>query len=179
MKGSVFNGFEKFVTDVFGLEKWQEIIDSGASSTNGIYLASELYDDDEIKKLLAALSGIANIESSCLQRDFGQFIFPVLYNSLIDMLSDIDDLFDFLIAVDNVIHVEVQKLDPQAYTPTLFYDQPDENTLLIRYISNRKMCYFAEGLIFGAAEKFCNEIKVSQDCCLNEGHEHCIIRVNR
>ena len=95
----------------------------------------------------------------------------------ISLVKDIDNLFDFMRAVDNVIHIEVQKSDPLAYTPTLLYDQPQNNLLVVRYMSHRKMCHFAEGLILGAATHFNQKASISQSKCMCKGDDHCLIRV--
>jgi len=179
MKGSVLNGFENFVVDQYGLDKWQAIIDGGASTTEGIYLIPELYADTEIVSLITSLSEKINKDGSSIQREFGQYLFPVLFSSISTLVQEITDLFDFLITVDKVIHVEVQKSDPQAYMPTLYFDSPNKQTLIVRYISSRKMCYMAEGLILGAAKHYNTPVQISQNCCLNQGDKYCIIKVSK
>ena len=96
---------------------------------------------------------------------------------VIKSVKDITHFFDFLRAVDTVIHIEVRKSDSLAYTLSLLYDQPHDNVLIIRYVSHRKVCHFAEGLILGAADHFHQEVKLSQSKCVCKGDEHCLIRV--
>lgn len=177
MKGSVFQGLSEFIESKFGLDVWQEIIDNNELESEGEYLASDNYSDSELITVITALSKITNLTPEEIQRQFGEVFFDTLMGLVISRVKEIDDLFDFLRAVDTVIHVEVQKSDPMAYLPSLFYDQPNKEILVIRYLSSRKMCYFAEGLILGAAKHFNQEVSIIQNQCMHKGADCCLIQV--
>ena len=177
MKGSVFNGFENYVVKYYGLHVWQQIIESIELESEGVYLASDAYKDQELFSLISTLSNKVSIPASDIQRDFGTFFFPILFSLAQQHIENIDTLFDFLRAVDEVIHVEIKKSDATAYTPAFFYDQPSENELVMRYVSKRGMCYFAEGLILGAAKKFKTNAQVSQSKCIHCGDDYCLINI--
>lgn len=177
MKGSIFTGFAEFVEKEFGLTVWLQVVDNVDLPSGGEYLTTEIYDDAEFVALAKELSNVVNIPPEELYRRFGFYFFPILMGLAFKHIEHINNLFDFLIAVDNVIHIEVQKADPLAYTPTLLYDQPQDNVLVVRYVSSRKMCHFAEGLILGAAEHFNQPVTLSQSKCLCKGDEHCLIRI--
>lgn len=172
----MFNGLENFVTENFGLLQWQKLLDENPSASDGVYLASEFYDDNELIALVRSLCEQQNLELADAVRDFGYYLFDVLHASIPEPPPEMT-LFEFLRSVDKVIHVNVKRTDPQAYTPAIYYDQPDENTLLLRYVSRRKLCFFAEGLVLGAADKFDTKINVSQTCCQHRGDKDCIIKV--
>ncbi len=177
MKGAIFTGFAEYAEQEFGLTAWLKALDNCELSSNGEYLATELYDDSEFNIIIDALSAIVDSDREHLLRGYGEHFFPVLMSLGISLVKDIDNLFDFMRAVDNVIHIEVQKSDPLAYTPTLLYDQPQNNLLVVRYMSHRKMCHFAEGLILGAATHFNQKASISQSKCMCKGDDHCLIRV--
>lgn len=177
MKGSVFNGFESYVEQQYGLHIWQQLIEGTQSESNGVYLASDTYNDQDMFSLIAILSDIVAVPTSDIQRSFGAFFFKTLFSLASQHIENIDTLFGFLRAVDDVIHVEVKKSDPSAYTPAFFYDQPAENELVMRYVSKRGMCYFAEGLIIGAAEHFNTPANISQPKCVHCGDKYCLINI--
>lgn len=177
MKGAIFTGFAEYVEKEHGLTAWLKILDSCELASNGEYLATELYDDAEFKLLADTLGAIIGFDREHIFRGFGEHFFPALMSVGLAHVKEIDNLFDFMRAVDSVIHIEVQKSDPLAYTPTLLYDQPQENVLVVRYLSHRQMCHFAEGLIFGAAAHFKQKVSIHQTKCLCKGDEHCLIRV--
>ncbi|MBU2893645.1 heme NO-binding domain-containing protein [Colwellia sp. D2M02] len=177
MKGSVFNGFEAYIEQEYGLHIWQQVIENTALESNGIYLGSETYEDQELFSLLDELANLTDCTANDIQRSFGCFFFQTLFSLTIEHISNVDNLFDFLKAVDDVIHVEVKKADPAAYTPAFFYDSPKENILVMRYVSKRGMCYFAEGLILGAAKHFNTPVQISQSKCVHCGDDYCLINI--
>lgn len=179
MKGAVFTGLAEFVEKYYSLTDWLEAIDACELPSNGEFLATEIYDDDEFFQIAGALSKQLNTPAPDLYRAFGKYFFETLLSLTIKNVEHIDELFEFIRAVDAVIHTEVQKADPLAYTPTLLYDQPSDDALVVRYMSKRKMCHFAEGLILGAAEHFNQKVALCQNQCMLEGDEHCLIRIQK
>ncbi len=177
MKGSVFQGLNEFIETEFGLAIWQDILDNNDIPSEGEYLASDNYSDDELITIIVALSKLTGLTPEEIQRQFGAVFFNTLFSMIKERVEDIDNLFDFLRAVDTVIHVEVQKSDPLAYLPSLFYDQPKQQELIIRYLSVRKMCFFAEGLILGAAKYYKQDINISQNQCMHDGADCCLIKI--
>jgi len=177
MKGAIFIGFSEFVETKYGLTLWLQTVEACNLNSNGEYLSTDLYDDAEFNTLIKQLSQRLTKPENELKREFGQHFFNTLMSIAKTHVENIDNLFDFLIAVDKVIHIEVKKADPLAYTPALFYDAPSEDVLVIRYSSKRKMCHFAEGLILGAASYFNQEISLSQQVCMCKGDKHCLIKV--
>ena len=177
MKGAIFNGFSEFVESTYGLTFWLQIIENCSLESNGEYISTELYNDDEFTVLVEALSVATDKTNEVVKREFGYYFFPSLMSIAKMHIAEIDNLVDFLIAVDNVIHIEVKKADPLAYTPKLFYDVPSHDELIIRYVSKRNMCHFAEGLIMGAAEHFKQKVTLSQPMCVCKGDKHCLIKV--
>jgi len=177
MKGSVFNGFESYVEQQYGLHIWQQLIEGTESESNGIYLASDTYNDQDMFSLISILSSKVSKPASDIQREFGVFFFKTLFSLASHHINHIDTLFAFLRAVDDVIHVEVKKSVASSYTPAFFYDQPAENELVMRYVSKRGMCYFAEGLIIGAAKHFNTPAQISQSKCVHCGDKYCLINI--
>jgi len=179
MKGAIFTGLSEFVEQEFGLTHWLKTVDSCQLDSNGEYISTELYEDIELSLLLSQLNKSTGLSVEQLSRKFGEYFFDTLMNIAKVHVSSIDNLFEFLVAVDTIIHIEVQKADPFAYTPSLFYDQPNESILIMRYSSQRKMCHFAEGLILGAAKYFETPVTISQSKCMCKGDEHCLIRIEK
>lgn len=177
MKGAIFTGLAEYVEHAFDLTTWLKVVDGSDLASNGEYLSTEIYDDEELVALLSTLTKETGLDRDTLLRGFGHYFFETLMSVAKQYVETIDNLFDFLIAVDSVIHIEVQKVDPLAYTPALFYDQPSSSVLIVRYTSNRKMCHFAEGLIYGAADHFSQKVQISQSKCMCKGDDHCLIRI--
>jgi hypothetical protein len=85
---------------------------------------------------------------------------------------------DFILSIDQVIHVEVKKLYPGAITPKFVYKNDKTNSLTVDYISPRKLCYFMEGLLMGCSAYFKQNIKFSQSTCAHHGGQNCTFELN-
>lgn len=177
MKGSVFLGFEAYINETYGMELWQKCLDATSNNHQDVYLAAELYEDSELVALISAASKFTNTSVSHLLREFGAHFFKTLYSFVEAKLPEGLTLFEFLELVDSVIHVEVQKSDINAYTPNLFYDSPRENELSMRYSSKRNLCFFAEGLVLGAAKQFDEQVEVTQPQCIHHGDHECLLKI--
>lgn len=176
MKGIVFNQLQDFVEQQAGLVAWDAAIMACDLPSNGIYVATKNYDDSELQNLVSHFSNELDIAPADLVRAFGQYIFTHLFKIAPEKARAAKDLKAFLLMVHNIIHVEVNKLYKDSNLPDFSYQQ-DDSKLLMAYRSPRKLCYFSEGLILGAAEHFGEKVKVNQNQCMHEGSDHCEIEV--
>ena len=84
-----------------------------------------------------------------------------------------------LLAVHDIIHVEVKKLMEGATPPNLYYDDVDgdPDKLIIHYESKRGLCMLMEGLLDGVAEHFGMEITYEQTSCTHRGDPRCTFEI--
>ena len=108
-------------------------------------------------------------------RAFGKFAFGGLTKRYPAFLEGVEHPRQLLLAVHDIIHVEVKKLMEGATPPNLYYDNvdgsPDE--LTVHYESARGLCALMEGLLQGAAEHFGVGIEYEQTACMHRGAERC------
>lgn len=156
MKGMVFTEFVELVEDKFSPDLADQIIDECDLPSGGAYTSVGAYDHQEIIELVSRLSAVTSVPVRDLIITFGKHLmgkfsqqFPELFNS--------SDLFDFLEGVHGHIHVEVKKLYPDAELPDIATERRD-NTLILKYNSNRPFADLAFGLISGAIDYFGEQI---------------------
>ncbi|WP_299769152.1 heme NO-binding domain-containing protein [uncultured Pseudoteredinibacter sp.] len=177
MKGVVFTNFAELVEDNYGLAMWQNILDTANPPSGGIYVATAQYDDQELISLVGAASELLDMPAPVLIRRFGQFLWQYFEENYPQFITSHDNLFDFLISVDSVIHMEVNKLYPNASTPDFEYDRESPKQLLMHYRSPRKLCHLSVGLIEASANYYQTPIRIEHPVCMHEGSDHCEIRV--
>lgn len=177
MKGIVFVKFNEFIEELWGDEFWDTLLDEADLPSEGIYTTVETYDDEELFTLIGLVVEKKDISSKDAQMAFGQWMFKQLYSLAPPGAHDFKDVFEFLHAVQNFIHVEVKKLNPDALLPEFEFLSESANTLSFHYQSPRKLCFFCEGIINGLAEHTGQKIKISQPECEHEGDERCVIEV--
>ncbi|MFC3121588.1 heme NO-binding domain-containing protein [Agaribacter flavus] len=173
MQGAIFTAFSDLVIEQQGMGAWDEILDNVQPASGGIYTRGQQYDDNELFALVGALAEKTGLPATDLVRAFGKFLFGKLYSNMPPNIEHISDLKEFLISIDSVIHVEVQRIHPDAYLPKFEYTETPEGDLVMYYASKRKLCHAAEGLILGAAEQFQRKVTISHPECMHQGDERC------
>lgn len=159
MKGLIFTTFSRLVEEKFGLETWDELIDRVDPESEGVYTSVDTYPDEELFAFVGELSKITGIAGEDLVRTFGEYAFGALVG-LYPRFVEGKDLKGFLQSVQDVIHVEVRKLHPGAQLPTITYEDPAPDRLVMHYQSPRNIPALAEGLIRGASRHFGQEIDI-------------------
>lgn len=172
MKGIVFTSFATFVEQEYSLMHWQSLLDSVVPETGGVYISTKQYPDTELIALLKQLAKDVSCSEADLERAFGRWCFPHLYKLAPEVTRDIDGFYNYLLAVDSLIHVEVKKLYPGAQTPELTTNI-EKNHIVVRYCSPRKLCYFCEGLLYSCAEHFNVKLSINQSLCMHRGDDYC------
>lgn len=174
MQGSVFTCFSDMVIDGLGMMAWSELLDEVKPESGGVYTNNQSYADEELFALVGAFCKKTNMPVTDAVTAFGKYLFTSLYRAAPAGVKQVDDLIEFLLMVDSVIHVEVKRIYPDAYLPEFTYEKTDDpNKLVMLYKSKRKLCHLSEGLIAGAAEQFGSECTITHDVCMHDGADHC------
>lgn len=171
MKGIVMNLLAEMVEQTFGLDEWNAVLDQAGYT--GAYTAAGRYEDAELLDLVGVISERSDIAVPDLVFAFGDFMFPQFVARYPELIDENVGFLDFLQTIDDVIHVEVKKLYPDAITPAFTYVRHATDRLELRYRSDRKMCSLAEGLIAGAATHFQAEYELAHDICMLKGDDYC------
>ena len=173
MKGIVFTEFLEMIESQRGMEMVDRVIEAAALPNDGAYTAVGTYDHRELVRLLGALSEASGTTVPDLLRQFGLHLFrrfSVLYP---DLFAGITNAFAFLRAVDQVIHVEVQKLYPDAELPRFICEDSEPDELVLLYSSPRGLGDLAEGLIHGCVSYFDEPMRLSRtDLPSSNGERH-------
>ena len=176
MKGIIFNQLENMVTETLGLEAWDTLLNETALSTkDGLFVGPNTYPDEDLFALVATASRVTGTPAADLVRTFGRYLFPRLVASHPMFIKPDMTAKSFLLSVDRVIHVEVRKLDANAGLPTISYENPAPNQLIMLYRSPRALCALAEGLIEGVGAHFDEPIETRQLECTHLGAPLCRI----
>lgn len=174
MKGIVLNLLEETIRRHHSEAVWEAALD--AAHLDGAYTSLGNYSDDEFHALVAAASRLTNREPEEFVRWFGaEAIEPLAarYPRLFAQPS----MRAFLLTLNSMIHPEVRKLYPGSDVPHFDYLPSASNTLLMRYVSKRRLCGFAEGLIAGAAKYFRERASIAQQQCVLRGDAGCLFVV--
>ncbi len=162
MKGVVFTEFMELVESRMGLDMLDRIITEAELPNDGAYTSVGTYDHAELVRLVLALSNATGMAVPALIHLFGEHLFQRFSVGYPVLFEQSHTSFDFLSRIDNVIHVEVRKLYPDAELPKLACERLGPKRLNLLYSSPRGFGDLAEGLIAGCIKHFQEPIRVTR-----------------
>ncbi|MCF6766041.1 heme NO-binding domain-containing protein [Thiotrichales bacterium 19S3-7] len=177
MKGLIFTALNDYIEESFGLAYWDYLIKQSTPQSEGVYTASKSYPDQEIANYIEIICNEKHIKPEVLLEGFGEFLFPELYEFHKTIMNEFDSFNDFIFSVNDIIHVEVNKLWQETKLPTIKTQQKEDQTILMEYSSQRKLCYLAIGLIKGASKQYSQPISLNHIQCMHSGAQSCLIEI--
>jgi len=171
MKGIVFTEFLELVENKFGLAVVDKIIEQSALASGGIYTAVGTYDFSEMLSLLTHLSAHSKISIDDLLLTYGEHFFGVLADSYPGLIDKYEDPIELLASIENHIHVEVQKIYPEAELPTFEVLEKTPSRLVMVYTSSRAMYNFGLGLMNKTFEHYKSSAAILLEKIKEDGTE--------
>ena len=171
MKGIVFTEFLELVEQKFGLEMVDRIITQSNLESKGIYTAIGTYEFSEMLQLLQNLHNNTGIEINDLLRIYGEYFFSVLESNYGRLIARYSTPLDMLASIEKHIHVEVQKIYPDASLPTFDVVSLKENSLEMIYKSDKAMHHFGLGLMTKTFEHFDKKANIIMEKIKPDGTE--------
>src|SRR5579883_1678570 len=172
MKGIIFNLLEQIVRQEYGEETWDKLLDS--AGLGGAYTSLGSYPDGDLMKIVQAACDALGKTPEEITRWTGRRALPSFHAKYPKLFSMHPSTRSFVLALNHIIHPEVRKLYPGADVPEFEFDTSSPEVLVMGYQSPRKMCFFAEGLIEGAAEHYGEAVKFEHVKCMHRGDPACV-----
>lgn len=154
MKGVIFTEFLELVEEKFGLEMVDTIISQSELPSGGVYTAVGTYDFSEMLQLITHLSNNTSISVDDLLLVYAEHLFAVLISFHPDLVKHYKDPMDLLASIENHIHVEVQKIYPDAQLPTFDIVNRTEDSLEMVYKSDKALYMLGKGLMIETFKLF-------------------------
>lgn len=173
MKGIVFTLLEHVVSERHRERFWDGLL--GTAGLDGAYTAVGSYPDEEFHALVQAASAALGRQPDDVLRWFGRQAMPSFAERYAHVFVGHTSARSFMLTLNDVIHPEVRKLLPGAYVPEFEFDASDPERLALAYVSTRRLCAFAEGLMLGAGDHFGEAVVVGQSQCVKLGDPSCIL----
>jgi len=162
MKGMVFTEFLDMVESKFSADMVDDIIEDANPASGGAYTAVGTYHHQELVDMVVALSKRTDIPVPTLVKVFGEHVFGVFARSFPQFFQGVPDALTFLSGIEDIIHVEVLKLYPDAQLPK-FDCSREGNQLTMIYHSDRHFADLAEGLMTGCGRYFEEALTINRE----------------
>ena len=131
------------------------------------------YPDEDLYELVSKTSAKLDIPLPYALRAFGKFAFPKLTEKVPGWLVNHAHPKDFLLTLNDIVHVEVRKLYKDADPPRFSFADPGPDKLAINYQSCLRLYDFVDGLIEGVGEHFDTAIEYTREITAENGEEYC------
>jgi len=174
VKGVVFNLLEQLVARDFGEDTWDSLLE--ASRLDGVYTSLGNYSDEDLVKLVSAAANALSMPPDDVVIWFGRNALPLFATRYPQLFEPHNSTRSFVLTLNDIIHPEVRKLYPGADVPEFDFDLRD-GVLVMGYRSARKLCSFAEGLLFGTADHYGERLTVEQPTCMKRGDDKCVLEI--
>lgn len=174
MKGVIFNVVEEVVTERFGADTWDALLER--AGVDGAYTSLGNYEDDEVVRIVSAASKALELSAEEVLRFLGAAGFARLagrYPRFLEGHTTSRTVFGNL---NGVIHPQVLVLYPGATVPDFGFRSTDRR-IELTYRSARGLCHLAEGLAEGAAQYFGETVAIAQSSCRHRDDGECVIVV--
>ncbi len=147
MKGIVFTKFLEMVEQTWSEDFADELIEAVDLPSGGAYTAVGTYPHTEMVSLLVELSARTGVPIPELLRTYGRFLFGQFVTLYPGFFKGTSSSLDFAASIEDVIHVEVRKLYPDAELPSFKVIERTPDRLRLRYQSDRHLGDLAQGLM--------------------------------
>lgn len=174
MKGIIFNLVQDVVSDAYGEDTWDVLLDD--ADLEGSYTSLGSYPDTDLLALVAAASERLDVPPDEVVRRLGEGAIPLLAERYPAFFEPHSSTRPFLLTLNEIIHPEVRKLYPGADVPIFDFGTPADDVLILGYQSKRKLCALAEGFILGAAQHYRETVQLQQPECMLRDDARCAIR---
>ena len=171
MHGLVFAGLQDYSVEALGAERARELW------ADRVFAVTEAYEDEWFTAQLDRIAAASGRSRDAVDHDFGVFAARTTFAGLYpEYYAQADDVFDFLLGLEEKIHELVRSTIPGASPPQLQVE-PLDGGVRISYTSRRHLCRLLEGLVHGVAAELGPAVETTEVECVRRGDPACVFTV--
>lgn len=163
MKGIIFTELIEMMEDLMGLEFTNKVIEDARLENEGAYTAIGTYPPQDMFKIMASLSMHAGNTPESLMKSYGEYLFYRIIETHKKELTECCDTFSFLQKLNNIVKMEVLKLNPKATIPSIKAKLLDKSSMEVLYKSDQQMADLIHGIMSESAKHFRETINIQQE----------------
>lgn len=171
MKGIIFTEFLELVEAKFGLVMVDKIINQSELDSGGAYTSVGTYEFNEMLQLISNLSNNTDISVDDLLLVYSEHLFKALITAHPNLVEHFKDPMSLLATIENHIHVEVQKIYPEAQLPTFILEERTATKMVMVYKSDKALYMLGKGLMMETFKLFKVKATITFDKLNDKGTE--------
>jgi Haem-NO-binding len=174
--GIIFSELKKYVETKFGGDTWQTL-QAQAGLSSKLYMTIQSYPDADAVALVTTASKMTGTPAPAILQDFGDFIAADLVNMYRSLVRPEWKTLELLENVEKTIHAVVRTRHQGAVPAQIRCDRVSPNEATVTYVSPRKMCPVAKGIVLGLGRYFNQQLSVNETSCMHRGAQACTMNV--
>jgi hypothetical protein len=178
MHGIIQRELQKFVEHRFGAAAWPVLVAEVAAAGHRQVRADE-FPDAMMRALVAAAARDAGTPERRMLEEFGEFIAPHLLRMYPYMIKPAWRTLEVLLHTEQTIHHVVRMHHPGAQPASLRCVRQGPAQVVITYVSERRLCDLARGIVLGIARHFDERVAIDEPTCMHRGASACTLKVRR
>lgn len=162
MKGVIIKATEKLVISKTDIETWEDILVETGFERDKLFLIRDDVDDKLTLKLFKVTSKVLGMSTSELFEIFGDYWVNSFTSDIYAQFYDnIKTGKEFLLKL-NAMHRSVKEMMEGSQPPQVEYDEPDENTIITTYKSERGLVDLFIGMAMAVFTKYQENVSVEK-----------------
>lgn len=178
MHGLIFVQLKKYASTRFGPDAWDELLHKAALKGR-MYLPVQQYPDAELQALVRALSLRTGGDADAVLEDLGAFMAPELMRMYGSLLHRSWTTLDVVEHTEDTVYRVLRARSQAARSPELTAERTAPDEVMVRYVSPRRLCGFAKGIVRGLARHFGETVTLEETSCMRRGDAECRLRIRR
>ena len=173
MHGLIVNQLRQFVVRTHGRKLWNRMRADAGVEIAEVPAIDRLYEDADVVALVQAAAAASGADAQVLLEQFGEFLAPTLLRIYAPLLRPEWRTLDVIERTEERIHRVVRRQDAQAAPPYLTATRRSANVVEVDYVSPRRLCSVARGIMHGLATHFDERLDIQQPTCMLRGDPAC------
>jgi hypothetical protein len=172
--GIILSELHKFVVGQHGPDTWRHVSQRAALSEE-TFTPLEIYPDECLVRLLAAVEVVTNVSPYALLESFGEHLSPRLLALYQVLLAPEWRTLDVIEHAEKTVHRVVRLRDPGATPPRLRTERTSSGEVVLTYDSPRRLCPLARGIACGIAGHYGEKLTIAERTCMHRGDPACVM----
>lgn len=171
MHGILHKSLKGYVGEHVPGTTWDEVLEAAGIEPK-LYLPVSRYPDEEFTGAITVVAEQTGTPEPTVQRNVGAYLAPDLLDTF---KAHVKRGWGTKEVVANLeaIYRQIETGDDEADLPSVSTDRISEDTYVVQYQSERRLCDLAKGIVEGIADEFDDEVTISEGACMHDGDGHC------
>jgi predicted hydrocarbon binding protein len=175
MHGVIVNQLRLFVVSTHGRDLWNRMRADSQVEIAAVPAIDRTYDDADVLALVRAAATASDVDLQDLLEQFGVFLAPALLRIYEPLLQPEWRTLDVIERTEERIHRVVRRQDDKAAPPYLTATRRSAEVVEVHYVSPRRLCAVARGIMHGLATHFHERLDIEEPTCMLRGDAACLL----